>query len=78
MLRRMCVLLVGPRSIPSRTILGGRLRSEVLYRTGPEAEGGHPLLTLGWPEAAWHLELVGDREGETPARPSEEDSSCFT
>ena len=28
---------------------------------------------LGWPDAAWHLELVGDPEGETPAAPSEED-----
>jgi len=28
---------------------------------------------LGWPDAAWHLELVGNPEGETPAAPSEED-----
>jgi len=21
---------------------------------------------LGWPQAAWHLELVGDPNGETP------------
>jgi hypothetical protein len=28
---------------------------------------------LGWPDAAWHLELVGDPEGETPPTPSEED-----
>jgi len=27
---------------------------------------------LGWPDAAWHLELVGDPEGEMPAAPSEE------
>ncbi len=44
---------------------------EVLYRAGPEAEGGHPLLMVGWPAAAWHLELVGD-PATVPA-PTEED-----
>ena len=28
---------------------------------------------VGWPDAAWHLELVGDPEDETPAAPTEED-----
>jgi hypothetical protein len=28
---------------------------------------------LGWPAAAWHLELVDDPDGETPPAPSEED-----
>jgi hypothetical protein len=28
---------------------------------------------LGWPEAAWHLELVDDALGETPPTPTEED-----
>lgn len=51
----------------------GGLDLEVLYRAGPEAEGGHSLLMVGWPDAAWHLELVGDPEGETPPAPSEED-----
>jgi catechol 2,3-dioxygenase-like lactoylglutathione lyase family enzyme len=46
---------------------------EVLYESGSRAEGGHALLMLGWPGAAWHLELVGDPEGETPPAPSEED-----
>lgn len=46
---------------------------EVLYRKSPEAEGGHALLMVGWPEAAWHLELVGDPAGETPATATEED-----
>jgi len=46
---------------------------DVLYRAGKSAEGGHALLMLGWPGAAWHLELVGDPEGETPPDPSEED-----
>jgi catechol 2,3-dioxygenase-like lactoylglutathione lyase family enzyme len=46
---------------------------EVLYRAGADADGGHALVVLGWPEAAWHLELVGDPEGETPPEPTEED-----
>ena len=46
---------------------------DVLFRAGPSAEGGHALLMVGWPEAAWHLELVSDPDGETPAAPTEED-----
>jgi catechol 2,3-dioxygenase-like lactoylglutathione lyase family enzyme len=46
---------------------------EVLDRIGADAEGGHALLMVGWPGAAWHLELVDDRDGETPAAPTEED-----
>jgi len=46
---------------------------DVLYRVGSSAEGGHALLMVGWPEAAWHLELVSDPGGETPATPTEED-----
>lgn len=46
---------------------------EVLHRTDAGAEGGHALLMLAWPEAAWHLELVGDPSGETRAAPAEED-----
>ena len=46
---------------------------EVLHRAGPEAEGGKPLLMVGWPGAAWHLELVGDPNAETPPAPTEED-----
>ena len=45
----------------------------VLFRTGPSAEGGHALLMAGWPGAAWHLEFVGDPDGDTPAAPTEED-----
>jgi hypothetical protein len=29
-----------------------------------EAEGGHELVMVGWPEAAWHLELIDDRHGK--------------
>ncbi|MFC0082715.1 VOC family protein [Aciditerrimonas ferrireducens] len=46
---------------------------QVLYRTGPEAEGGHALVMLGWPEAAWHLELVDDPQEHTPPSPTDED-----
>jgi catechol 2,3-dioxygenase-like lactoylglutathione lyase family enzyme len=46
---------------------------DVLYRTGPEAEGGHSLLMVGWSGAPWHLELVEDREALTPPAPTEED-----
>jgi len=46
---------------------------DVLFRAEPTAEGGHALLMLGWPDAAWHLELVGDPDDATPARPTEED-----
>lgn len=46
---------------------------EVLYRAGADAEGGHALLMLGWPRAAWHLELVGDPNGETPPSSTAED-----
>lgn len=49
------------------------LGMEVLYRKDPEGEGEHALLMLGWPGASWHLELVGDPAGETPAAPTEED-----
>jgi catechol 2,3-dioxygenase-like lactoylglutathione lyase family enzyme len=45
----------------------------VLFRVGSSAEGGHALLMVGWPDAAWHLELVSDPGGETPAAPTEED-----
>ncbi len=46
---------------------------EVLHRAGPEAEGGNALLMLGWPQAAWHLELVADTRGHTLANPTDED-----
>jgi catechol 2,3-dioxygenase-like lactoylglutathione lyase family enzyme len=39
---------------------------EVLLRADSSAEGGHALLMAGWPDAVWHLELVGDPHGETP------------
>ena len=49
------------------------LELEVLFRTDGSAEGAHALLMVGWPDAAWHLELVSDPAGETPSAPTEED-----
>jgi catechol 2,3-dioxygenase-like lactoylglutathione lyase family enzyme len=46
---------------------------EVLFRADASAEGGHALLMVGWPDAAWHLELVSDPGGGPPAAPTYED-----
>ena len=46
---------------------------DVLWETGPEAEGGHALLMLGAHGATWHLELVGDPIAHAHARPGPED-----
>jgi hypothetical protein len=35
---------------------------ELLGQTDDTAEGGHALAFLGYPHAAWHLELVDTRE----------------
>ncbi len=43
----------------------------VLYRSEPVAGPEHPLIMLGWHNAAWHLELVYDPAVAQP--PSEED-----
>lgn len=51
----------------------GGLGLEVLWRADVTAEGGHALLMIGWPRAAWHLELVADPGAYATARPSEED-----
>jgi catechol 2,3-dioxygenase-like lactoylglutathione lyase family enzyme len=45
----------------------------VLERIQPRAEDEHELVMLGWPGAAWHLELVSDPDGQTPPAPTEED-----
>jgi len=57
----------------SERFWAGGLGLEVLFRADASAEGGHALLMVGWPDAAWHLELVSDPGGETPAAPTEED-----
>jgi catechol 2,3-dioxygenase-like lactoylglutathione lyase family enzyme len=46
---------------------------QVLYRATADAEGGHALLMVGWPEAAWHLELVEDPDEDMPPNPTDED-----
>jgi catechol 2,3-dioxygenase-like lactoylglutathione lyase family enzyme len=46
---------------------------DVLFRTDDSAAGGHALLMVGWPTAAWHVELVGDPDDKTPAAPTAED-----
>jgi hypothetical protein len=46
---------------------------QVLERVQPDAEEEHELIMLGWPGAAWHLELVADPDGQTPPAATEED-----
>jgi catechol 2,3-dioxygenase-like lactoylglutathione lyase family enzyme len=38
----------------------------VLYRATAAAPGEHDLLMVGWPAAAWHLELVATTVAPTP------------
>jgi catechol 2,3-dioxygenase-like lactoylglutathione lyase family enzyme len=57
----------------SERFWAGGLGMDVLFRADSSAEGGHALLMVGWPDAAWHLELVSDPDGATPATPTEED-----
>ncbi len=46
---------------------------EVLYRADTKVEGEDSLLMLGWPQAAWHLELVGDPGTNMAPTPTAED-----
>jgi catechol 2,3-dioxygenase-like lactoylglutathione lyase family enzyme len=46
---------------------------EVLFRIDESADGDHALMMVGWPGAAWHLELVHDPDDVTPPAPTEED-----
>lgn len=46
---------------------------DVLFRTDGADDGADALLMVGWPAAAWHLELVGDPHGATPPALTEED-----
>jgi catechol 2,3-dioxygenase-like lactoylglutathione lyase family enzyme len=45
---------------------------QVLERIQPQDRGEHELVILGWPGAAWHLELVSDPDGQNPPAPTEE------
>ncbi|WP_329500999.1 VOC family protein [Kitasatospora herbaricolor] len=52
----------------------GGLGLDVLYRhEGTGATGDHSLLMVGWPAAAWHLELVGDSGIAAASPPGPED-----
>ena len=51
----------------------GGLGLEVLFRLAGADDGEGALLMVGWPAAAWHLELVGDPDGATSPAPTEED-----
>jgi catechol 2,3-dioxygenase-like lactoylglutathione lyase family enzyme len=42
---------------------------EVLY----EGSGPHDIVMLGWPSAAWHLELVGGPHLDVEPAPTEQD-----
>jgi catechol 2,3-dioxygenase-like lactoylglutathione lyase family enzyme len=45
----------------------------VLYRATAESPGEHDLIMLGWPQAAWHLELVGGPHLTVAPSPTAED-----
>ncbi|GAA2469967.1 VOC family protein [Winogradskya humida] len=45
----------------------------VLYRALAENADEHDLVMLGWPQAAWHLELVGGPHLTAPPTPTAED-----
>ncbi|MEU3606872.1 VOC family protein [Streptomyces sp. NPDC035033] len=47
---------------------------DVLYRHQADGTPGrHALLMVGWPDAAWHLELVHDPAAPVEPRPTPED-----
>ncbi len=64
---------------PSRDLDAARafwvegLGLEVLWESGAVPEGGHDLLMVGPPGAAWHLELVAAPEAHARTRPGPED-----
>jgi catechol 2,3-dioxygenase-like lactoylglutathione lyase family enzyme len=51
----------------------GGLGLRVLFRVDEPTDGDHALVMVGWPGAAWHLELVHDPDDVTPATPTDED-----
>ncbi|MGR6322335.1 VOC family protein [Micromonospora soli] len=46
---------------------------DVLYRGAADGPGEHDLVMLGWPGAAWHLELVGGEHLIVAPSPTAED-----
>jgi catechol 2,3-dioxygenase-like lactoylglutathione lyase family enzyme len=45
----------------------------VLYRAAAESPDEHDLVMVGWPRAAWHLELVGGPNLTVSPAPTAED-----
>ena len=45
----------------------------VLYRGDAGGPGEHDLVMVGWPDAAWHLELVGGAQLTVAPAPTPED-----
>jgi len=52
---------------------GQGLGLQVLYRATAESTDEHDLLMLGWPQASWHLELVGGPNLKVAPSPTAED-----
>ncbi|MET0496116.1 MAG: VOC family protein, partial [Actinoplanes sp.] len=52
---------------------GQVLGLQVLYRATAESSDEHDLLILGWPQASWHLELVGGPNLKVAPSPTAED-----
>jgi catechol 2,3-dioxygenase-like lactoylglutathione lyase family enzyme len=46
---------------------------QVLYRATAESSDEHDLVMVGWPRAAWHLELVGGPHLNVAPSPTAED-----
>ncbi|MGC5053225.1 VOC family protein [Micromonospora sp. DT48] len=45
----------------------------VLYRAAAESPDEHDLVMLGWPQATWHLELLGGPNLKVAPTPTSED-----
>ncbi|MTK03519.1 VOC family protein [Micromonospora sp. CP22] len=45
----------------------------VLYRAAAESPDEHHLVMLGWPQATWHLELLGGPNLKVAPTPTSED-----
>src|SRR3954447_19015443 len=46
---------------------------QVLFRAEAESPDEHDLVILGWPQASWHLELVGGPNLKASPSPTAED-----
>jgi catechol 2,3-dioxygenase-like lactoylglutathione lyase family enzyme len=57
----------------ARTFWCDGLGLDVIWAESEPAPGHHALVMLGWPGAAWHLELVADRASAEHSPPGAED-----